>query len=315
MKSICLLSFAAYLFCGSAQAELSLMGCGPPYGGLSYVINKGITAVEVAKKFENLPWARERYDAIEYIDGQPSNRSASFHARLRTSKKYSYGGGSWQIDVPVGTEEFLAQKLRETGMVSRVALPYADCGGAEVAYFSLGKLKDQLALKIPANFQNFIADAAQKYIRSRSIGGLSEVGAAEVKNFTAVPIPPNLPVGRVRFRVASEISRDRSTNSTWDEFDAVFMIWKLEERESLVSVSVERYKNAPRAGRSTPPSSDHFKEPQGEDSWDDEMVISSSIAAYFSKVFKGECVVDGEGFGDGDDGEPFKCKRTFEVVR
>lgn len=161
------------------------------------------------------------------------------------------------------------------------------------------------------NLNNFIADAAKKYALSQRVGGLGKAGSTEVRNVIALPIAPNLPVGRVRFKVASEISRDRSTKPIWDQFDVVFMMWKLEERDSLVSVSIERYKDAPRAGRKTPPSSDYFEEPEGEESWDDDLVISSSVADYFSKIFQGKCVVDSEGFGEGDDEAPFDCSRDF----
>ncbi|MBW9070631.1 hypothetical protein [Agrobacterium pusense] len=295
---------------GSAFAELQQRECGPLYGGLSFIFNQGVRPSALASKFKDLPWARQTYESYEFAEEK--TRHASFYARLKSSPLYSYTAGASGIDVPIGSEEFLAAKLRATGLVHDVALQWGDCGGAEIAYFSLGDLKDQKNLILPANFQKAMGKASTDYAKSKNVLGLTSSGEIEVKNFTTFPIEPSLPLGRIRFRVASEISRDRSSNATWDQFDAVFSLWKLRNANSFVTVSIENYKNAPRAGRRVPPSAEHFRQVDHDNSWDDEAVISSSIAAFFANYFDGKCVVDGEGFGSGDDGNPFGCDLSYK---
>ncbi len=302
MNHVIIAFFSLFLLAGNAWADLERRSCGSLYGGLSFIFKKSVTPEKLAKQFESMDWARETYETNVH----DRRRVASFYARLKTAPYYSYVSGASGIDVPIGSEDYLAKQLSQTGLVYDVALPWGDCGGAEIAYFSLGKLKDQMSLRQPANFQNVIQSAAVSYVESRRVPGLQRAGITELKSFTVFPIEPHLPLGRVRFRLASEISRDQSSNNTWDQFDVVFNLWKLDEADSLVTVVIEKYKTAPRAGRDNPPSAEFFRD-DSEDHWDREYIISGSIAAHFAKFFRSFCVVEGEGFYPGQDGYPASC--------
>jgi hypothetical protein len=300
--------FASLLGSNAAYAELQVKNCGPLYGGLTFQLKDGTSSRQLANKFKNVSWARQIYETNNDWAGY---RNASFYARLLPEKGETSFPTEQSIEVPIGSEEFLASQLRATGLTTDITLLSGGCGGAEVAYFSLGTVRDQQSLKQPANFQNLIRLVSEEYVSSRQIAGLESTGIIEMKGFNAFSIPPNLPVGRVRFRVASEISRDDASKKSWDQFDVIFSLWKLENLESLVTVSIERYKNAPRAGRKLPPGSEYFREPAAEE-WDTEMIISANIAAFFARHFNSLCIVEGEGFFEDSKGYPKYCSDSFE---
>jgi hypothetical protein len=199
-----------------------------------------------------------------------------------------------RLDVPIGSESYIAQQLRTAKAVESVTLANGDCGGAEVSYFVAQRNSCYVNNIIsPPKFQGYI-----NHLLTKFLSGPHHNGSFRIENPSLVTstVPPHNPTYTINIFADSFVTR--RVAGFWDSFRADFTPADTPGNsinEVSIIVEVERLTSVPKAGRKQPPSQSWFDH-RTENQDVDERTVANLIALSSVSTNVGYCVVQGEGY-------------------
>jgi hypothetical protein len=289
---ICCLSVLACLKTASAY-DLGKPQCGGEYGGLNLIFPKNVRKfTDIDQKLSSIPWAKTKF----LVGG--TEPSTIYSQVQQTFFRKNAGSETNDVAVPIGSEQYVAQALKDADVIAKATFAQGFCGGAEVSYVYITKNANVGNLIDSQAFVAFVSNALKSYVK---------IGTVDEGPLVVAPIEPHYPMKRFTIAVPSEVSRGPQAKGSWDRFDIVFALYTATTNEFRVVIHAENLRTAPKvAARATPPSAEHFR-PTKSDSTDYELeyVVAASVASYVTRNAK-MCKVEGEGFTAQSDG-PFRC--------
>lgn len=303
--------FLVLLILPAYSYDLGKPGCGGEYGGISiYFSGEMGDFSDVEAKLSMLPWAKKTYSLINAGEKHDASLQSEIKKAWENTQSRRYTTENGNIDVPIGSERFIAQSLTDIGVISAATHPVGVCGGTEVSYVFIAKSAVTGDLCDATNFANFLRDKMGKYITKGQVSGTLEEGSLAIS-----PIEPHYAIKKFTVSVPSEISRGSPAQGTWDKFDIFFAMLASRSNDFVVVIHSEGLKVAPRTAlRASPPSSEHFRAISSGDSHADyqaEYITAASVASFMGEAAS-KCKIETDGFSAETDG-PFKCGSKSEL--
>jgi hypothetical protein len=292
---------------GSARAyDLGRPHCGGVYGGLNIWFSRKLSNFsDVDRRLAEYPWAKTRYRGLI---GSATTTLSEELKRVWPKREHGrgeHGLDDLDIDVPIGSEQYIAQKLVSAGIAERLTYASGVCGGADVSYAVISKDIAKADLTSPKEFADFLRAAVQKYLETKARNGTVSEGPLVV-----APVEPHYAIKRFTIAVPSEASRGPQAKGTWDKFDIIFALFSVTTEAFNVVVSADKLTVAPKtSARDTPPTAEFFKavnfDAGGYMDYTEEYIVAAGMALFIAGAPR-KCDVEGEGFSATKDG-PFRC--------
>ncbi|KMW60486.1 hypothetical protein AIOL_000642 [Candidatus Rhodobacter oscarellae] len=205
-------------------------------------------------------------------------------------------GSYAEISVPIGTEAYVVQRLREVDEVSHANLWGGGCGGGEVSYFTIPKklISASQGELDGQKFARFIRNSVGAFLdRTPEHKGYSnKIQQREVRRSVLPPFPLQ---NRVSIVAASSASREYG--NSWDRFDLFFTTADLpglsDEEVAIVLWAEKLFTGNARVRDGVEPPRREFIDV--ELNYDDEATVAVLFASFVSSQVGGRCEVDSEG--------------------
>lgn len=274
-----LIFLIAVIFVGNtanAQSiKLKLGECGSLFGGINPKFSSEmIVWDDVSIALDSLPWAD-----TPYASDFERNATITMRSELHRAYTNENPGDLGNIEVPAGSEQFVADELAQAGIIRDATYPEGFCGGGDISYFVVSLSAAHSDLRQRDAFSSYISTKLEDYIVKGSL-----IGRKKERRTTVSNLPPHTPRKTVTVYVPSEVSRGDGYPNEWDKFDVVFRLARVSPRNYVIAVHTEGLKSAPRSRwRESAPSDQHYR--AASDDWVDyegEFLAAESVARFFA---------------------------------
>jgi hypothetical protein len=274
--------------------DLGERKCGGEYGGLNLQYSRSMHSfTDVDKLISSMPWTKKEYPVLSQ-----KRVTSVYQEVMDTFSRHDAGGETYDVYVPIGSEQFIAEDFVRVGIISKATFANGACGGAEVSYAYIPQTVGDLINS--RNFVDYVSGVLKNFIHVGGANGLVNEGPLNLS-----PVEPYYPTKRFTVAVPSELSRGSDARGTWDRFDIVFALYQKTAKDFLVVIHAEDLRTAPKlASHTTPPSVEHFRR-LGDDQYGAEYIVAAGLANYMTGS-PSLCKVLAEGFDAAEEG-PFRC--------
>ena len=288
--TLCLISLV-FTSKQAASYDLGPEQCGRIYGAISIEFSREVASHDdIRKKMASFEEFYQTFGTTSYLfDFSAKNETTSIKKEVLSVFKGDdpTRGGSFDILVPVGSEQYIAERLIEVGIVKSAAREMGGCSATDLVALKVAKKGN---FTDPIEFSQFLEKKLLRYVSQKN-GESRLMGSLQKGRAVKSPIKPGYPIVTFKVVVPSEVSRSTPNQFVWDMFEIVFSLANENKSNYDVLVYAQELKTAPRTRfRETAPSKEHFRIME-ENRTDNEFLVAGSVASFLAEKQE-DCIVD-----------------------